>query len=48
MDLPIGTVQSRISRARKALRTMIDAPDSRLGLAHQPRRPGREHVMSAQ
>jgi RNA polymerase sigma-70 factor (ECF subfamily) len=48
MDLPIGTVQSRISRARKALRTMIDAPDSRLGLAHQPRQPGREHVMSAQ
>jgi RNA polymerase sigma-70 factor (ECF subfamily) len=35
MSLPIGTVQSRISRARKALRAMIDAPNSGLGLANQ-------------
>jgi RNA polymerase sigma-70 factor (ECF subfamily) len=34
MGLPLGTVQSRISRARKALRVMIEAPDSGLGLAH--------------
>ena len=33
MKLPLGTVQSRISRARKALRAMIESPDSRLGLA---------------
>src|SRR5216683_1665243 len=39
MDLPIGTVQSRISRARKALRAMIDAPNSRLGLANRRARP---------
>lgn len=38
MDLPIGTVQSRISRARKALRAMIDTPTSGLGLAHHPTR----------
>jgi RNA polymerase sigma-70 factor, ECF subfamily len=36
MNLPLGTVQSRISRARKALRAMIEAPESRLGLAHSP------------
>jgi RNA polymerase sigma-70 factor, ECF subfamily len=36
MGVPLGTVQSRISRARKALRVMIEAPDSGLGLAHQP------------
>jgi len=35
MNLPIGTVQSRISRARKALRAMLDAPNSGLGLAHR-------------
>src|SRR5229473_6387112 len=40
MDLPIGTVQSRISRARKALRAMIDTPNSGLGLANQPARTG--------
>jgi RNA polymerase sigma-70 factor, ECF subfamily len=34
MGVPLGTVQSRISRARKALRVMIEAPESRLGLAH--------------
>jgi RNA polymerase sigma-70 factor, ECF subfamily len=34
MDLPIGTVQSRISRARKALRIMIATPNSGLGVAH--------------
>src|SRR5216683_1399645 len=34
--LPQGTVQSRISRARKALRAMIAKPDSGLGLAHRP------------
>jgi RNA polymerase sigma-70 factor, ECF subfamily len=40
MGVPLGTVQSRISRARKALRIMIAAPDSGLGLAHhQPPRP---------
>jgi len=39
MDLPIGTVQSRISRARKALRAMIDAPNSRLGLANRRTQP---------
>jgi RNA polymerase sigma-70 factor (ECF subfamily) len=38
MDLPIGTVQSRISRARKALRAMIDTPNSGLGLANQAAR----------
>src|ERR1700716_2088635 len=47
MDLPIGTVQSRISRARKALRAMIDAPDSQLGLAHQPLREPRRARRSA-
>ena len=35
MGLPLGTVQSRISRARKALRAMIEAPGSRLGVAHR-------------
>ncbi len=35
MGLPLGTVQSRISRARKALRAMIETPGSRLGLAHR-------------
>jgi RNA polymerase sigma-70 factor (ECF subfamily) len=34
--LPLGTVQSRISRARKALRTMIETPNSGLGLANRP------------
>jgi len=29
LDLPIGTVMSRISRARVALRTSIDLPDSK-------------------
>jgi RNA polymerase sigma-70 factor, ECF subfamily len=36
MGLPLGTVQSRISRARKALRAMLEAPGSRLGLANRP------------
>jgi len=40
MNLPIGTVQSRISRARKALRAMIDAPNSGLGLASRAARGG--------
>jgi len=40
MNLPIGTVQSRISRARKALRVMIDAPNSGLGLANRATRSG--------
>lgn len=35
MKLPLGTVQSRISRARKALRAMIESSDSGLGLAHR-------------
>jgi len=34
LDLPIGTVQSRISRGRKVLRRMIEDPTSQLGLAH--------------
>jgi RNA polymerase sigma-70 factor (ECF subfamily) len=34
LGLPLGTVQSRISRARKALRVMIDTPTSGLGLAN--------------
>jgi len=34
LDLPLGTVQSRISRARKSLRAIIEAPDSGLGLAN--------------
>jgi RNA polymerase sigma-70 factor, ECF subfamily len=38
MGLPIGTVQSRISRARKALRLMLDTPDSGLGLANHAMR----------
>jgi RNA polymerase sigma-70 factor (ECF subfamily) len=40
MNLPIGTVQSRISRARKALRVMLDAPNSGLGLANRATRSG--------
>jgi RNA polymerase sigma-70 factor, ECF subfamily len=40
MNLPIGTVQSRISRARKALRAMLDAPNSGLGLAHRASQNG--------
>jgi RNA polymerase sigma-70 factor (ECF subfamily) len=36
LSLPLGTVQSRISRARKALRAMIDRPNSGLGLANPP------------
>jgi RNA polymerase sigma-70 factor, ECF subfamily len=41
LGLPIGTVQSRISRARTSLRAMIEKPDSGLGLAHRiaERRP---------
>ena len=35
LGLPIGTVQSRISRARVRLRAMIAKPDSGLGLAKQ-------------
>jgi RNA polymerase sigma-70 factor (ECF subfamily) len=50
MGLPIGTVQSRISRARRALRAMIDEPNSQLGLAHRPlrqtRRAGRVDAAS--
>jgi RNA polymerase sigma-70 factor (ECF subfamily) len=34
LGLPIGTVQSRISRARTSLRAMIDQPGSGLGLAN--------------
>jgi len=44
MRLPLGTVQSRISRARKALRAMIESPDSGLGLAH--RQLGRDELSS--
>jgi RNA polymerase sigma-70 factor, ECF subfamily len=40
MNLPIGTVQSRISRARKALRAMMDTPNSGLGLANHASRLG--------
>jgi RNA polymerase sigma-70 factor (ECF subfamily) len=42
MGVPLGTVQSRISRARKALRAMIEAPDSGLGLAHRLARRERD------
>ena len=35
MGVPLGTVQSRISRARKALRAMMETPNSGLGLAHR-------------
>jgi RNA polymerase sigma-70 factor, ECF subfamily len=38
MGIPHGTVQSRISRARKTLRTMLDEPNSGLGLAHRTAR----------
>jgi RNA polymerase sigma-70 factor (ECF subfamily) len=34
LGLPIGTVQSRISRARKSLHEMLAQPDSGLGLAN--------------
>src|ERR1700722_8808685 len=34
LGLPLGTVQSRISRARKALRAMIETPSSGLGIAN--------------
>ena len=34
LGLPLGTVQSRISRARASLRVMIAKPDSGLGLAN--------------
>src|SRR6185437_4553934 len=34
LSLPLGTVQSRISRARKALRSMVETPNSGLGLAN--------------
>ena len=34
LAVPLGTIQSRISRARKSLRAIIAEPDSRLGLAH--------------
>src|SRR5471030_262580 len=46
MGLPLGTVQSRISRARKALRAMIEAPGSKLGLAHQPPPPRLHYLQS--
>lgn len=45
MGIPHGTVQSRISRARKTLRTMIEAPNSGLGLAHCTARPGRSQSL---
>jgi len=35
MGLPLGNVQSRISRARKALRAVTEAPNSGLGLGHR-------------
>jgi RNA polymerase sigma-70 factor (ECF subfamily) len=35
LGLPIGTVQSRISRARVSLRAMIEMPNSGLGLANR-------------
>jgi RNA polymerase sigma-70 factor (ECF subfamily) len=35
LGVPIGTVQSRISRARRSLRAMIAQPDSGLGLANR-------------
>jgi RNA polymerase sigma-70 factor (ECF subfamily) len=35
LGLPIGTIQSRISRARKNLRAIIDQPGSGLGLANR-------------
>jgi RNA polymerase sigma-70 factor (ECF subfamily) len=44
LGLPLGTVQSRISRARKALRTMIETPSSGLGLANPL--TSRDHSLS--
>lgn len=38
MGIPHGTVQSRISRARQTLRTMLEEPNSGLGLAHRTAR----------
>ncbi len=35
LGVPMGTIQSRISRARTTLRAMIDQPDSGLGLANR-------------
>jgi RNA polymerase sigma-70 factor, ECF subfamily len=34
LGVPLGTVRSRISRARERLHEIIDRPDSRLGLAN--------------
>lgn len=39
LSLKLGTVQSRIFRARKALRAMVEAPDSGVGLANRSVRP---------
>jgi RNA polymerase sigma-70 factor (ECF subfamily) len=39
LNLPLGTVQSRISRARKALRAMVETPNSGLGLANPVMQP---------
>ena len=44
MSLPLGTVQSRISRARKALRLVIEAPNSGLGLAHRTQPSANRHA----
>jgi len=35
MNLPMGTIQSRISRARQNLRVMTETPNSGLGLANR-------------
>jgi len=38
MGIPLGTVQSRIWRARITLRGLIGNPNARLGLAHEQER----------
>jgi RNA polymerase sigma-70 factor, ECF subfamily len=47
LKLPLGTVQSRISRARKALRIMIENPGSGLGLANKLTRRDRSREARA-
>jgi hypothetical protein len=35
MGVPLGTVQSRIWRARTTLRALLADPKAKLGIAHQ-------------
>ncbi len=49
LGVPLGTVQSRISRARATLRLILADPESRIGIAHDRRpgqRPGTAHSAS--